>query len=171
VTPSILSFPKRAFVVTGPEAVSIKGIRTLVQMLGAIPLPSSFPGWKKFMKSMQEKTEKHTVMIYPEAHIWPYYTGIRPFGESSFKYPFQMKRKVVANVITYRQRKIFKNTRPLVTATLSDPFDPSCFESPKALRDAVYGFMAEAVSKDNYAYWEYRQEAGEEAEKTTASAD
>ena len=163
VVPSLLSFPKRAFVVTGPEAVSIKGIRVLVEMLGAVPLPSSFPGWKKFMNSIKEKTEKHTVMIYPEAHIWPYYTGIRPFGESSFKYPFQMNRKVVANVITYRQRKIFKNARPLVTATLSDPFDPADYASPKALRDAVFKFMCEVAAKDNYAYWTYLPENEEQA--------
>ena len=171
VIPSILSAPKRAFVVTGPEAVSIKGIRALVQMLGGIPLPAGFAGWKKFMQSIEEKTGKNTVMIYPEAHIWPYFTGIRPFPETAFKYPYKMNRKVVASVVTYRQRKVFKNAHPYITVTLSDPFDPSCFESPKALRDAVYGFMAEAVSKDNYAYWEYRQETGEEAEKTTASSD
>ena len=40
-SPTILSFPKRAYVVTGPEAVSIKGIRVLVALLGAIPLPSA----------------------------------------------------------------------------------------------------------------------------------
>lgn len=158
VVPSLLSFPKRAFVVTGAEAVSIKGIRVLVQMLGAIPLPSDFAGWKKFLKLLEEKTEKHTVMIYPEAHIWPYYTGIRPFSETSFKYPFRMRRKVVASVLTYRQRKLFKNGRPLVTVTLSDPFDPVEYASAKELRDAVHAFMTEVAAKENYAYWTYLPE-------------
>ena len=39
--PTISAFPKRAYVVTGPETVSIKGIRVLVALLGAVPLPSA----------------------------------------------------------------------------------------------------------------------------------
>ena len=157
VCPAILSAPKRAFVVTGPEAVSIKGIRALVSMLGAVPLPEDYSGWKKFVRSIQEKTEKNTVMIYPEAHIWPYYTGIRPFRETSFKYPYEMGRPVVASVITYRRRKLLKSLAPLVTVTLSEPFFPGDYESAKALRDAVYEFMVGVSSEDNYAYWTYER--------------
>ena len=56
--PSIASFPKRAYVVTGPEAVSIKGIRILVALLGAIPLPSALSAHRNFEQKLRKRWRK-----------------------------------------------------------------------------------------------------------------
>ena len=159
--PSIIAFPKRAHVVANPDAVSIKGIRQLVMMLGVIPLPASLKMMRPFRDAVEARYgQNRTVTIYPEAHIWPYYTGIRPFGAASFAYPVRLNAPCIAYVTTYRRRKIFKNARPLVTITLSDPFYPdptlSEREAKQKLRDEIYDFMcAVAKSEDNYSYITY----------------
>lgn len=159
--PSIISFPKRAHVVANPDAVSIKGIRQLVMMLGVIPLPASLKMMRPFRDAVEARYgQNRTVTIYPEAHIWPYYTGIRPFGAASFAYPVRLDAPCIAYVTTYRRRKIFKNARPLVTITLSDPFYPdptlSEREAKQKIRDEIYDFMcAVARSEDNYSYITY----------------
>lgn len=162
-TPTIALFPQHAHIVTGAEAVSIPGIRRIVQLLGAIPLPGTVRGYRPFLEALHRRLEqKRVVTIYPEAHIWPWYTGIRPFPDGSFAYPVRENAPVVAFVTTYRKRKVFKNLRPCLTVTLSEPFFPdetlSPREAKKQLRDAVYAFMCQtAAAPDNYAYYEYIQ--------------
>ena len=46
--PSLLAFPKKAYVVAGAEAASIRGIAWLVQMLGGLVLPTEFSGMRGF---------------------------------------------------------------------------------------------------------------------------
>ena len=40
--------------------------------------------------------------IYPEAHIWPYYTKIRPFKNVSFAYPVNLEKPVYCMTNTYQ---------------------------------------------------------------------
>ena len=81
-------YPKRNFFIVNPENVSMKFLRNIVQMLGAIPVPSNKEAMKNFLESIDKKIEKgYSITIFPEAHIWTYYTKIRPFKNVSFKYP------------------------------------------------------------------------------------
>ncbi len=163
-TPSLVSFPRRAHIVTGPEAVSIKGLRVVVAMLGAIPLPSVMKGYAPFREAIGCRIgEGRAVAVYPEAHIWPWYTDIREFSDASFDYPAELLVPCVAFVTTFRKRKIFKNRHPYLTVTLSDPFVPDGSlpraERRRDLRDRVYAFMKETVSSpDNYAFINYEKD-------------
>lgn len=162
-TPTLCVFPHKAHIVTSPDAVSIKGIRQLVLMLGGIPLPTELKGYKPFKKALKTRIEQNrTVTIYPEAHIWPYYTGIRPFKDTSFSYPVSMNKPCVAFATTYRKRRIFKNAHPCITVTLSEPFYPdrtlSEKEARKKLRDEVYDFMCSVAASDNYEYIHYEKQ-------------
>ena len=162
-TPTLCVFPHRAHIVANPDAVSIPGIRRLVQLLGAIPLPGTLKGMPPFLDALTLRiSQRRVVAIYPEAHVWPWYTGIRPFPDGSFAYPVRCGVPAVACVTTYRQRRIFKRLPPCMTVTLSDPLRPDPALPPRAarrqLRDAVYDFMARhAAQPDNVAYREYRQ--------------
>ncbi len=159
--PTLCAFPHKAHIVTSPDAVSIKGIRQLVLMLGGIPLPTDLKGYKPFKRALETRIEQNrAVAIYPEAHIWPYYTGIRPFKNTSFSYPVSMDKPCVVFVTTYRRRKIFKNAHPNITVTLSEPFYPDNSlpekEARQKLRDEVYDFMTSVASgEDNYEYIKY----------------
>lgn len=162
-TPTLCAFPHHAHVVTGPDAVSIPMIRRIVQLLGGIPLPSTASGYRRFLTALETRVgQKRAVAIYPEAHIWPWYTGIRPFPDGSFGYPVMHRVPAVAYVATYRKRKLFKKLWPCMTVTLSEPFWPdpalSDREARKQLRNRVYDFMVQtAAGPDNYAYYKYRQ--------------
>ena len=50
-TPNLISIPSRNRIIVGADTVSIKGLRNIVQMLGAIPIPTQFRGmrwnWKR----------------------------------------------------------------------------------------------------------------------------
>ena len=159
--PTIAAFPKRAYVVTGPEAVSIRGIRVLVALLGAIPLPSALSAHRNFEQKLKEAMdEKAAVIIYPEAHIWPYCNFVRDFPDKSFSYPYRAGAPVVAGVTVYRRRRLFRNHHPHITVYLSDPLYPDLSlpekEARKKLRDEAYAFMSRtAKEQDSFAYVRY----------------
>ncbi len=163
-TPGLCVFPRKAYIVTGREAVSIRGIRSVVGMLGGIPVPDGIKAYAPFRSALKTRIgEKSAVAIFPEAHIWPWYTGVRKFSDISFDYPAESGVPCVAFVTTYRRRKIFKNRHPYLTVTLSDPLypDPTLKRAERRLdlRDRVYAFMEETVSSpDNYEFIRYEKE-------------
>ncbi len=154
--PSLLAFPKKAYVVAGAEAVSIRGIGWLVQMLGGLILPTEVSGMRGFLQAVAQRCrERQAIAVFPEAHIWPYYTGIRPFPAASFDYPVRSGRPAVAFCITYRKR-LLPFLPPAITVTLSEPFyrDPALGdrEARQDLRDRAYAFLCEQA-KTNEVEW------------------
>lgn len=152
---------RKVLIIANPDVTSIKGIKTLVEMLGAIPLPDpslNYEASKNFVNGLKyHVSKKRAIAIYPEAHIWPYYTGIRPFLSNSFIYPVNFNAPVIAMTTTYRARKRHK---PAITVTLSDVFYPNTNVSKKdareLLRNEVYDFMIKTANDPlNYKYYEY----------------
>ncbi len=162
-SPSLAVFPRHAHIVAGPAAFSIPLLGRLIQLLGAIPLPGTVKGYPPFLEALGLRIRQgRVVTIYPEAHIWPWYTGVRPFPNGSFAYPVRENVPAVAFATTFRRRRLFKKLWPCLTVTLSEPFWPDQTLSPHAakqkLRDQVYDFLCRTTSSpDNYAYYEYRQ--------------
>ncbi|MBO4421864.1 MAG: hypothetical protein J5879_00380 [Clostridia bacterium] len=160
-TPSLVAFPKHAHIVVGSAALSSPLLGFPVRLLGGIPVPGSTKGIRPFTDALSLRIDQRRVVaVYPEAHIWPWYTGVRPYSDVSFTYPVKDNVPAVAFVTTYRKRKIFKNLHPYITVTLSEPFYPDVSsgkaEARRKLRDQVYGFMCRETSKpDNYAYRVY----------------
>ena len=151
--PNFASFPARSKIVVSPDTVSIKGIKNLTQMLGALPIPNDIAGYKNFYKAVEHYHKKFHIAIYPEAHIWPYYTGVRPFLDTSFSFPVSLNAPVIAFCVCYSKPKgLFANLRKAnVTVHISDPIYPdknkSCKQAKKELRDKVYNFMLETTKK------------------------
>ena len=167
--PTLIAFPKHVHIAVGPAAVSTPFLSFPVRLLGGIPVPDDYKGLSAFMKALSFRiAQKRVVTIYPEAHIWPWYTGIRPFPSAGFSYPVKDSVPVVAFVTTYRRRKLFPKLPPCITVTLSEPFypDPALNdrEAKRLLHDRVYDFMCrEAAKPDNYAYYEYVREGTEKS--------
>jgi len=162
--PAMTAFPSRSYVVANPDAVSIPGLQTLVSMLGVIPIPTKFSGMRQFLSTLKQRcAEGAAIAIFPEAHIWPFYTGIRPFPDTSFRYPVKLGAPVVAMVTTYRKRTgLFRFLRrPGMTVTISEPFYPDPSLSPReaqeTLRNQVHDFMLrESQRHENISYITYR---------------
>ena len=96
-------------------------------------------------------------MIYPEAHIWPYYTHIRPFPDGSFGYPAKDGTPVFCFVNTYQKRG--NKRKPRMTTYIDGPFYPD-MELPlkqrrKKLRDEVYAQMCKRAELSNVEVIQY----------------
>lgn len=160
--PNLLRYSGRGYIVVGPGATSIPGLTGIVQMLGAIPLGSTFAQCKQMRRCVQTRVkEKNLVTIYPEAHIWPYYTGIRPFPATSFGYPAYDGAPVFAMTNCYQKRRF--GGFPKVVTYLDGPFYPDASlpmeARKKKLRDQCYEAMqARAKEYSTYAYVTYVKE-------------
>ncbi len=167
--PPLAAFPRRVYTVAGADAISIPGLRRLVMLLGCLPIPTKNSALPVLREAIEMRCrEGGCVAVFPEAHIWPYYTKIRPFGPASFTYPARLGAPVVAAVVTYRRRRgLFRLCRrPGMTVHLRDPIygdaEASLRERKDFLRDQVYTFMCKtAAEEENMEYIRYVP-AGEE---------
>lgn len=153
-TPTMVSFPKKPFIVVNADAVSIPGCKRLVEDLGGMPLPDGYALTKKFCAAVAGRSGKGGVIaIYPEAHIWPLYTGIRPFASGSFAYPIRAEKPVFTFTTTYKKRKLFGGVK--ATVYVDGPFfpDPSAEgkERKEELRNRVYAAMLERSRQSTYS--------------------
>ncbi len=151
----------RNYVVTGSETVNIKGIVGLVQDLGAIPLGDTLEARKHFLESLEKKLKKNaSITIYPEAHIWPYYTKVRPFKKDSFTYPYEFNVPVYSVATCYQKRRF--GIRPRIVHVVDGPFYPDkSLPRSKAiqlLRDQVHDSLVNATNKySTYEYFHYEK--------------
>lgn len=156
--PSLANFPKRNFFVVNPENVSIKFLKTIVELLGAIPIPANRKAMKNFLDAIEKRIKKgYSITIYPEAHIWPYYTKIRPFKDVSFKYPIE--QDVPSFCMTNTYIKQGKNGVKIINY-IDGPFFankelPSKKEQQTDLRNRIYEQMVQRSKNSNFEYIKY----------------
>ncbi|MDO4565496.1 MAG: 1-acyl-sn-glycerol-3-phosphate acyltransferase [Clostridia bacterium] len=160
--PPIVAWPKRAYTIASPDAVSVGWLTGLVQMLGAIPIPTERSGMIKFMTAIKKHCEDGSCIgIFPEAHVWPYYTGIRPLQGVSFRYPVSWDCPMVVMVTTYHHRSGLNRWRsqPKRVLHISDPMyrnpELSSKEAQEELRARAQAFMDEMSKKSDYEYARY----------------
>lgn len=144
VLPSILTYPRHVYTVVHPNNVSMPVLGRVTPSLGALPLPDNLAAAKNFAKAIETRvSEGHAIVIYPEAHIWPYYTGIRPFPDDAFSYPIRLGAPVYCFTNTYQARKHGK--KPRIVTYVDGPFlpDPALRGAAqrKELRDRVFAAM------------------------------
>lgn len=174
--PNLLAFPKKAYIVASADCFSIKGIRRFVEDLGGIALPNNPKGFKNYSQAMKQHAEKgHIVTLYPEAHIWPQYTGIRPFKPATLHYPAETGKPVFTFTTTWQKRKILPGARTVVY--VDGPFMPDMDlpmdKRKEALRNAAFEAMTERAKNSNYEkiHYVYRPkgETGNEPKNKTGN--
>lgn len=154
-----VQFGRRNYIVTGEQANSLTPILWLMRAVGNIPLTDHLGQQMKMMRCMKKHLAKGaTITIFPEKHAWPYYTGIRPFPATSFKYPVINHTPVICMTTCFEKRKLGK--KPRITVYFDGPFYPqdglSASENAEYLRDAVYQCMVDRTKKHStYAYYTY----------------
>ncbi len=156
--PSTLNFPKTDYCIVHPNNVSMPFLGRITPSLGAIPLPDDMVAYKNFIKAIERRIEeKHAIVIYPEAHIWPYYTKIRPFSDVSFQYPVKQNAPVFCFTNTYQKRKHSK--KPRIVTYIDGPFYPdeslSARQKRFDLRNKVYECMCERAKNSDMICIEY----------------
>ncbi|HJJ05033.1 MAG TPA: 1-acyl-sn-glycerol-3-phosphate acyltransferase [Clostridiaceae bacterium] len=159
--PSIANYPKRNFFIVNPENVSIKFLGNSVQMLGAIPIPANKKAMSNFLKAVKNRVDKgYSVTIYPEAHIWPYYTKIRNFRSVSFKYPIQFSKPAFCMTNTYQSYGKDNNKIRIITY-IDGPFFPNknipLKDQKQDLRNRIYECMVKRSENSNIEYIKYEK--------------
>ncbi len=166
VLPAAATLPRRIYTVVSPANLSLPVLGKILPYLGALPLPSSLSGMKQLHEAMAHHLQDgHPIIIYPEAHVWPYYAGVRPYPEAAFKYPVKFHAPVYCMTTTYQKRRFGK--KPRLTLYLDGPFYPDSTRTSKAqsiaLRDAVYDCMKRRCeAHNNVEYIVYRPAADAE---------
>lgn len=158
LVPTMVNMPKCTDVIVHPNNVSMPVLGRVTPYLGALPLPDDVHAAKNFINAVSAKIKKKDcVMIYPEAHIWPYYTDIRPFKDDSFRYPVKLNVPVFCITNTYQKRK-YLNRVKMVTY-IDGPFyadkDKSAKEQRSELRNQVYTTMKKRSNANNVTKIKY----------------
>ena len=155
----LATYPKKCFIISNPHVLSVRGLRLGMQAYGVIPLGSNWEENKEFLNCVETRLrEGHAVIIYPEAHVWPYYTKIRPFDYQSFWYLTNSGKPMYVLTNCYRKRRFFK--RPQIVTYADGPFYPTpgqkSIAAAKELRDIAYETMCRRVQEHStYEYITY----------------
>lgn len=164
--PTMAVFPKSVFIIVHPNNVSMPYLGRVTPYLGALPLPSNLKAMRNFKNVIEKRIlQGKCVTIYPEAHIWPYYTGIRSFPATSMKYPVEYNAPSFAMTTTYHARG--KGKKPKTVTYLDGPFYPDTSiparKRAQELRNRIYAAMLERskLSDCEYIRYEKRGESKE----------
>ncbi len=168
--PSVAVFPKRVHVVVSSKNLSIPILGKCLPYLGAIPTPTEFSATKNFSSTITEKAKSgDVIMIYPEAHLWPFMKELRPFGSESFTYP------VRANLPTFTLTRTYKKTKRAFRSDIyiDGPFFPDAELPPREAREDLCnkakGAMASRCALSDIEVIKYERKETEEcaAQKMT----
>ncbi len=155
--PNIINHPKKTYTVVHPDNLSVKATKTFIELNGAMPIPGDIASTKNFLEALKKVSEKCAVQIYPEAHIWPFYTAIRPFSSVSFKYPVKFGRPCFCFTNTFHKKRFGKT--PKVITYVDGPFYPDeglpLKEREQDLRNRVYETMCGRSKLNTYEYCKY----------------
>ncbi len=123
-------FSKKIRIIVHPNNLRSPFIGWAVPYLGGYPLPQSISNYRSFFHALEKSVEKkEPVVLYPEAHLWPYYTKIRPFKKDSFHYPVALNTPTFCFTNTYHKRKN-PNSVQIITY-IDGPFYPLPDEEEK----------------------------------------
>ncbi|MDO5294516.1 MAG: acyl-phosphate glycerol 3-phosphate acyltransferase [bacterium] len=159
--PARYIFPKRMYAIASPANLGIPVIGTILPMLGGLIIPGTMGQMKEFMEAIEYHIQKKScIVIYPEAHVWPYCSFIRPFPETSFRFPVQCNAPCYSMTTTYQKRK--RGRRPKITVFIDGPFYPDLAKGKKReqrrLHDEVYAAMVRRSKNNTYVYIDYQKQ-------------
>ena len=156
--PAVICFPNKPHIIVNPINISIPFVGKLTKMWGAIPTPNNFEATKKFYQYIEHiLSNNNPILIYPEAHLWPYHTKIRKFSNVSFRYPIKYNKPVFTFTTIYKLKKVGK--KPKIEICVDGPFFPNLTlnnkEAQQELCDKVFNKMEERSKQSNYNFVNY----------------
>ena len=160
-----LAADRRIFTIISPVNLKIPGIGKVLPYIGGLPLGKTTEEKKAFNKAVDKRLkQKKVLVIYPEAHVWPYATKIRKFpaGDRSFKYAVRNNLPIFTMTTTYHKRKDKKRgDLPRMDVYIDGPFWPDVNlgedENRAKLAKEAYDSMVKYSKKNSYEYFRYRK--------------
>ena len=160
--PATYVAPKRIYTVAGPANLGIPVLGRLLPMLGALITPGSYDGTKQLLAAVEQHLQKgRCIVVYPEAHVWPWCAFIRPFSDTAFKFPVMFHVPCYCMTTTYQQPK--HGRKPRIVVYIDGPFyveeRVKAKEEQRRLHDEVFACMNSRSQSSNYEYIRYEKEA------------
>ena len=160
--PAIMA-DRRIFTIISPVNLKIPGIGKVLPYIGGLPLGKTRDEKYAFNEAVDTRLrQKKVLVIYPEAHVWPYATKIRKFpaGDKSFKYATRNNLPIFTMTTTYHKRtKRKKGDLPRMDVYLDGPFYPDAERSEEEnraiLAKKAYDSMVKYSKKNTYEYFRY----------------
>ncbi len=162
--PGLYVAPKRIRTVAAPSNLGIPLLGKILPMLGALVIPENLGDMKKFLTAMEKYLERgNCIVAYPEAHVWPWCSFVRPFPETAFRFPVRFHAPCFCMTTTYQETR--RGKRPRITVYFDGPFYPdegaNAKEAQHRLHDEIAACMAMRSKNSNceYIHYEERTEA------------
>ncbi|MCD7882703.1 MAG: hypothetical protein LUI87_03190 [Lachnospiraceae bacterium] len=160
--PALYCFPMRISAIASPSNLGIPVIGKLLPMLGGLFIPDSMGQMKRFMEAVQYYVgKKRCIVIYPEAHVWPWCTFIRPFQATAFRFPVLYHVPAFCMTTTYQQRK--HGSKPKIVVYIDGPFfaEPgkNKREQQMELHDRIHACMESRSRMSTCEYIRYQKES------------
>ena len=154
---------RRIFTIISPVNLLVPGLGKKLPLLGGLPLGKTVAEKKAFNEAVDKRLkQKKCLVIYPEAHVWPYATKIRKFpaGDRSFKYATRNNVPIFTMTTTYHKRKDKKHGDvPRMDIYVDGPFFPDKNktedENRAMLAKQAYDSMVKYSKKNSYEYFKY----------------
>ncbi|TSO25594.1 lysophospholipid acyltransferase family protein [Lactobacillus sp. LL6] len=157
-TPLTIFSPYNFYAIANQANWGIPIIGKFLVRYGGLPVGKNIKQSIKLIKAIQQViNNKGIVMIYPEAHVWPYYTKIRPFDATSFHFPIKSNAPSFVMTTTYHKPRFGKF--PKIITYIDGPFYPDQALSSKKAQEKLYNevrtMMQFRAKTSNYNYCQY----------------
>ncbi|MFL2028419.1 acyl-phosphate glycerol 3-phosphate acyltransferase [Loigolactobacillus zhaoyuanensis] len=142
-----------------PANLGVPLLGSWLPYAGGLPIPNTLHQLGRFQAAIYQRiASRQGVVIYPEAHVWPYYTQIRPLPLAAFHYPISAQAASFCMTTTYQKRRWRK--RPHTTVYIDGPFYPQADLSAKQqqvqLQAEITACMQKRSQASNVEYVQYQ---------------
>ena len=157
VTPHTLVFPRRAKTVVSPDNFALPFLGKIIGYLGAVPVPCDLKTSRGFRAALGDALLRgEAVVVFPEAHVWQGYTGLRPMDSSAFGFPDKFSVPAFSATRVYKKSKLFGFKRVVY---IDGPFYPDktipLAEAQKKLEGELTGAMQARTALSDFVMFEY----------------
>lgn len=96
---------RKCYFITLKDNINMPFLGFMLRSLGGIPIPTNRHAMPMFENTIDELLKKKkAIIICPEASLWPYYRGIRPFKKGAFRFAARNDVPVLPVVISFRRK-------------------------------------------------------------------
>ena len=153
---------RRINTIISPANLKVPVLGPLLRMIGGLAIPDGIRQLGRFGEAIAFRARQgHCIVVYPEAHVWPYYTKLRPFPSTSFRYAVENSLPVFTMTTTYTRRRL--GNRPRIDVWLDQVnMEMNEYANDRAKRealcDAARRQMQQRCSLSSYEYCKYTAE-------------
>lgn len=152
--------PVHPYYICDSSNLGIPILGPILPFVGALPIPDSIKGKKRLFDAISTRAKQgNAIVIYPEAHVWPYYTNIRPFDATAFAFPARDNLPIFTATTTFMPRKFRKKPRAVIyiDGPFSAPEDLNRHEKSAYLHDKALSSMQKHAKRSTVKYINYKK--------------